>query len=286
MQQRCARLHRQHRVEQLVHDELVLVEIGHRLPASVQIQIYRVAQEALSNICRHANAKHVKMSVDVSEAESMPGVKAVYHARGNDLGLPTFQGFPMMPPTLNRPVFANDVVSVRVTGQELQAALEDRYGPLPEPVAAAAPVVYARTDRAGVYRFEGSGEPVDVVREAVVGDDRRDCREEADRSGDQRFGDPRRDLRQRGLGLLLDRGSLKLDANALELPAETRLAYITQTTLSVPSLMGAIMAVGVGVGGRRPGHGQPGQPRRVDPRGETPSESVSISRVFLTISRA
>jgi signal transduction histidine kinase/ligand-binding sensor domain-containing protein len=37
------------------------------LPASVQIQIYRVTQEALSNICRHANAKHVKMSVTVSE---------------------------------------------------------------------------------------------------------------------------------------------------------------------------------------------------------------------------
>jgi len=38
------------------------------LPASTQIQIYRVAQEALSNICRHANAKHVKMSVAVTQA--------------------------------------------------------------------------------------------------------------------------------------------------------------------------------------------------------------------------
>jgi signal transduction histidine kinase len=37
------------------------------LPASTQIQIYRVAQEALSNICRHANAKHVKMAVAVTE---------------------------------------------------------------------------------------------------------------------------------------------------------------------------------------------------------------------------
>jgi signal transduction histidine kinase/ligand-binding sensor domain-containing protein len=36
------------------------------LPASMQIQIYRMAQEALSNICRHANAKHVKMSANVT----------------------------------------------------------------------------------------------------------------------------------------------------------------------------------------------------------------------------
>jgi aerobic carbon-monoxide dehydrogenase large subunit len=48
-------------------------------------------------------------SVDVSGAETMPGVKAVYHA-GNDLGLPSFQGFPMMPATLNRPIFAKDTV--------------------------------------------------------------------------------------------------------------------------------------------------------------------------------
>ena len=35
------------------------------LPPNQQIQIYRIAQEALSNICRHANAKHVKMSAMV-----------------------------------------------------------------------------------------------------------------------------------------------------------------------------------------------------------------------------
>ncbi len=38
------------------------------LPASMQIQIYRVAQEALSNISRHASAKHVKMSANVTSA--------------------------------------------------------------------------------------------------------------------------------------------------------------------------------------------------------------------------
>ena len=36
-----------------------------KLPSSAQIQIYRVAQEALSNICRHSRADHVKMSAAV-----------------------------------------------------------------------------------------------------------------------------------------------------------------------------------------------------------------------------
>jgi signal transduction histidine kinase len=36
------------------------------LPASTQIQIYRIAQEALSNICRHACAKHVKVTAGVN----------------------------------------------------------------------------------------------------------------------------------------------------------------------------------------------------------------------------
>ncbi len=40
------------------------------LPSSAQIQIYRIAQEALSNICRHARAKHVKMSANVSETNA------------------------------------------------------------------------------------------------------------------------------------------------------------------------------------------------------------------------
>lgn len=35
------------------------------LSQSTQIQIYRIAQEALSNICRHANAKRVKMSAGI-----------------------------------------------------------------------------------------------------------------------------------------------------------------------------------------------------------------------------
>jgi signal transduction histidine kinase len=40
------------------------------LPQSTQIQIYRIAQEALSNVCRHADAKHVKVNATVSPAET------------------------------------------------------------------------------------------------------------------------------------------------------------------------------------------------------------------------
>jgi signal transduction histidine kinase len=40
------------------------------LSQSTQIQIYRIAQEALSNVCRHAEAKHVNMSASVSAAET------------------------------------------------------------------------------------------------------------------------------------------------------------------------------------------------------------------------
>ena len=36
------------------------------LPQNTQIQIYRIAQEALSNICRHANAKRVTMSAGIA----------------------------------------------------------------------------------------------------------------------------------------------------------------------------------------------------------------------------
>lgn len=62
-------------------------------------------------------------SVDVSEAEGMPGVIAVYHAAGDDLGLPSFQGFPLMPETFNRPVFAKD--RVRFVGDVVAAVVAD-----------------------------------------------------------------------------------------------------------------------------------------------------------------
>ena len=41
-----------------------------QLDRGVRIQIYRIAQEVINNICRHAQAKHVRLSVQVS-AESL-----------------------------------------------------------------------------------------------------------------------------------------------------------------------------------------------------------------------
>ena len=87
----------------------------------------------------HANVA----SVDVSGAAAMPGVVGVYHGGGDDLGLPSFQAFPMMPAALNRPIFATDkvrfvgdIVAAVVAETKSQAgdaadAVVVEYGPLP-----------------------------------------------------------------------------------------------------------------------------------------------------------
>lgn len=93
----------------------------------------------------HANVT----AVDVSAATSMPGVVGVYHAGGDDLGVPSLQGFAMMPDTLNRPVFAAD--KVRFVGDIVAAVVADTraqaidaaeavvvdYDPLPSVLTAA-----------------------------------------------------------------------------------------------------------------------------------------------------
>jgi carbon-monoxide dehydrogenase large subunit len=63
------------------------------------------------------------VSIDVSAAASMPGVVGVYHAGGDDLGLPSFQGFAMMPAALNRPIFATD--RVRFVGDIVAAVVAE-----------------------------------------------------------------------------------------------------------------------------------------------------------------
>ncbi len=62
-------------------------------------------------------------SVDVSEAAAMPGVLAVYHAAGDDLGLPAAPGFPILPPAFNRPVFATE--RVRFVGDIVAAVVAE-----------------------------------------------------------------------------------------------------------------------------------------------------------------
>ncbi len=66
--------------------------------------------------------------VDVSHVMDMPGVLAVYHAGGDDLGLAPFQSFPMLAETFNRPVFAEgtvrfvgDIVAAVVAKTDAQA---------------------------------------------------------------------------------------------------------------------------------------------------------------------
>ncbi len=73
-------------------------------------------------LARSSVAHGVVNSIDVADAEAMPGVVAVYHA-GNDLGLPSMQGFAMMPPTFNRPAFASD--RVRLVGDILAAVVAE-----------------------------------------------------------------------------------------------------------------------------------------------------------------
>ena len=62
-------------------------------------------------------------AIDVAAAAKMPGVVAVYHAAGDDLGLVPLQQFPMMPETLNRPIFAND--RVRFVGDIVAAVVAE-----------------------------------------------------------------------------------------------------------------------------------------------------------------
>ncbi len=64
------------------------------------------------------------VSIDTSGIGEMPGVVAVYRSgEGHDLGLADFQGFPMMPVELNRPVFAGD--TVRFVGDIVAAVVAE-----------------------------------------------------------------------------------------------------------------------------------------------------------------
>jgi carbon-monoxide dehydrogenase large subunit len=68
-------------------------------------------------------AHGVLRSVDVEAAKAMPGVLAVYHARGDDLGIEPFQSFPVLSETFNRPPFAGD--RVRFVGDIVAAVVAE-----------------------------------------------------------------------------------------------------------------------------------------------------------------
>ncbi|MDA8045246.1 MAG: xanthine dehydrogenase family protein molybdopterin-binding subunit [Actinomycetota bacterium] len=72
---------------------------------------------------RSSVAHGIVASVDVDGARAMPGVIEVYSAAGNDLGLAPFQGFPMMPASFNRPVFAGE--RVRFVGDIVAAVVAE-----------------------------------------------------------------------------------------------------------------------------------------------------------------
>jgi carbon-monoxide dehydrogenase large subunit len=72
---------------------------------------------------RSAVAHGDLLSVDVTEAAAMPGVVAVYSAGGDDLGLASLQQFPMMPESLNRPIFATG--KVRFVGDIVAAVVAE-----------------------------------------------------------------------------------------------------------------------------------------------------------------
>jgi carbon-monoxide dehydrogenase large subunit len=105
-----------------------------RFPGALHVEFVR-------STVAHANV----LSVDTAAAQAMPGVVAVYS--GEDMELPSFQGFPMMPPVLNRPVFAServrfvgDIVAAVVAETKAQAvdaaeAVVVEYEPLPPVVS-------------------------------------------------------------------------------------------------------------------------------------------------------
>jgi len=72
-------------------------------------------------LARSAIAHGTINSVELGRARSMPGVVAVYG--GDDLGIPAMQGFPMLPPDFNRPIFATE--RVRFVGDVIAAVVAE-----------------------------------------------------------------------------------------------------------------------------------------------------------------
>src|ERR1019366_8400730 len=102
---------------------------------------------------RSFRAHGVLRSVDVEAALAMPGVIAVYHAGGDDLGLAPFQSFPMITESMNRPPFARD--RVRFVGDIVAAVVAETRAQATDAVEAVVvdidplPVVISKDDALG-----------------------------------------------------------------------------------------------------------------------------------------
>jgi carbon-monoxide dehydrogenase large subunit len=104
---------------------------------------------------RSFRAHGVLRSVDVEAARAMPGVLAVYHAGGDDLGLAPFQSFPMITGSMNRPPFARD--RVRFVGDIVAAVVAETRA--------------QATDAAEAVVVDIDPLPVVVSKEAALGSD-------------------------------------------------------------------------------------------------------------------
>jgi len=108
---------------------------------------------------RSQNAHGVLNSVDVSEAEGMPGVLAIYTGANTDL--PSIQGFPLLPETFNRPPIASDKVRfvgdiVAVVVAETMQQAQDAATACYADVDALPAVIDLEGAAAGEKLFEGT----------------------------------------------------------------------------------------------------------------------------------
>ena len=134
---------------------------------------------------RSSIAHGLLRSVNVDAARAMPGVLAVYHAAGDDLGLASFQSFPMISESLNRPPFARDrvrfvgdivaaiVAETRAQGIDAAEAVVVDVDPLPAVVSkvaalsAEAPLLFPDTG-SNVCFATSLGSDEDPLEGAVV----------------------------------------------------------------------------------------------------------------------
>ena len=89
------------------HIELTLPETLPELPAAASLALYRIAQEALTNVRRHASAEHVRLNLEVDDGHIV--------LRIEDDG----RGFDTSPRELNRHGLAGIAHRIQMLGGRL-----------------------------------------------------------------------------------------------------------------------------------------------------------------------